>query len=247
MRYAFGVEYFEIGLGNEIERRLAADHHNERGWHGNAVLFRTEPERLALIRLEDDGLWFGCEESLVSPRLLAQPRVGGRCAVAAILATKGGRVCVVSTHLESGDAALIRLSQMERLLAAIEAFAPGIPVVIGGDLNTGSTLEEGEQQREPLFRAAERRGYCWDGNPAGATTRNSPLNDCERPGRKLDWFCSRGLATVSSAILQAVDERGTVLSDHEPILASFTSEPCPSADRAPVTRSQARLSSNSSR
>ena len=69
MHYAFGLEFLELGLGNEIEARLAADDHNELGWHGNAVLSRVEPKALCLIRLDDHGQWFCPGEGAAFERL----------------------------------------------------------------------------------------------------------------------------------------------------------------------------------
>nr|WP_321462372.1 endonuclease/exonuclease/phosphatase family protein [uncultured Cohaesibacter sp.] len=221
MRYAFAVEFFELGLGNDLERRLAADDHNERGWHGNALLCRVEPTAFALIRLDDSGLWFCPDDKLSSPSVLKQPRIGGRCAVAALLPGEDGDICVASVHLESLDDPAIRQSQMERLIAALDAFAPDVPTIIGGDLNTSFSPFDGRERQEPIFAAAERHGYSWEHNAAGTTTRSSLLTHKPRPAKKLDWFCARGFAAKGADILPAVDEGGKVLSDHEIIKGQF--------------------------
>ncbi|WP_119307111.1 endonuclease/exonuclease/phosphatase family protein [Cohaesibacter haloalkalitolerans] len=221
MRYAFGVEFFELGLGNDLERRLAADDHNNCGWHGNALLCRQEPDALALIRLDESGLWFCPEDGLGNDSVAKQPRVGGRCAIAAILPSEAGTICVASAHLESLDDPSIRLSQMERLIAALDGFAPGLPTIIGGDLNTAFTPEGGGTKEEPLFRAAERHGFSWANNAKGTTTRRSLLTYKPRPPRKLDWLCARGFVPVEAAILPAIEASGKALSDHEIILGRY--------------------------
>ncbi|WP_316859015.1 endonuclease/exonuclease/phosphatase family protein [uncultured Cohaesibacter sp.] len=221
MRYAFGVEFFEMGLGNDIERRLSADQHNECGFHGNALLSRVEPKAVALIRLDDSGLWFAPQGHLSNNNVVSQPRIGGRCAIAAILETEHGDICVASVHLESLDDASIRLSQMERLIAALDAFAPDLPVIVGGDLNTGKSLEEAEERKEPLFEAAERHGFSWENNASGSTTRRSLLTNRPKPKLKLDWFFARGFTAGGADILPAVDEAGKVLSDHDLIMGHF--------------------------
>ncbi|SNY91923.1 Metal-dependent hydrolase, endonuclease/exonuclease/phosphatase family [Cohaesibacter sp. ES.047] len=221
MHYAFGLEFFELGLGNEAERRLAADDHNELGWHGNAVLSRVKPRGLALIRLDDHGHWFCPDEGLRSARVDQQPRVGGRCAIAAILPTEAGDVCAVSTHLENNAPSAYRQSQIDRLIAALDAFAPDVPVIIGGDLNTGGDPANGGGRNEPLFKAAERHGFTWDNNAIGPTTRKSPLSGAVRPKMQLDWFGARGLDGKGAQIIPALDEVGKVLSDHELIVGHF--------------------------
>lgn len=176
MRYAFGLEFFEMDLGSDIERNLAADDFNEKGWHGNAVLARAEPIACALIRLDDHGQWFCLDDGPDADQINQQPRVGGRNAVAMILPTQAGNICVVSTHLESNAGISARQSQMERLMAALDGFAPGLPVIIGGDLNTGNNIEGLDWQKESLFAAAERHDYDWSNNADGYTTRKSLLD-----------------------------------------------------------------------
>ena len=221
MHYAFGVEFFELGLGNDLERRLAADDHNERGWHGNAILCCVPPRDQALIRLDASGLWFCPDDKLRNSSVSKQPRIGGRCAVAAILPTEAGEICVASVHLESLEDPSIRLAQMERLIAALDAFAPHMPTIIAGDLNTAYTPEDGDALQEPIFRAAERHGYSWENNASGTTTRSSQLTYKPRPPRKLDWFCSRGFACHGAHILPAVNDIGSALSDHDIIKGRF--------------------------
>ncbi|WP_321448826.1 endonuclease/exonuclease/phosphatase family protein [uncultured Cohaesibacter sp.] len=221
MCYAFGLEFFELGLGNDLERRLAADDHNEKGWHGNAILFSVPPVAQTLIRLDASGLWFCPDDGLSNSSVSKQPRIGGRCAVAAILPTQAGDVCVASVHLESLDDPAIRLAQMERLIAALDAFAPSLPTIIAGDLNTAFTPEDGTALQEPLFRAAERHGYSWENNAQGTTTRSSLLTYKPRPPCKLDWFCTRGFSCHGAHILPAVNDIGSALSDHEIIMGRF--------------------------
>ncbi|MEY8100057.1 endonuclease, partial [Falsihalocynthiibacter sp. S25ZX9] len=84
---------------------------------------------------DDHGHWFSSDELNADPE---QPRVGGRMAIAAILPRDSGTVCVVSTHLDSNADARYRAVQFERLLDAIDDFAPDMPVLIGWDLNTGN-------------------------------------------------------------------------------------------------------------
>ena len=38
MHYAFGVEFFEMGLGGPTERVFCHDDFNAEGWHGNGIL-----------------------------------------------------------------------------------------------------------------------------------------------------------------------------------------------------------------
>lgn len=218
MAFAYGVEFLELSLGNAADRAGAVDGHNARGFHGNAILARAAIADAALIRLDDDGRWFGAER--------AQPRIGGRVAVTGWVAVEDGRLLAVSTHLESSSNAAFREQQMVRLLDAVDAMAGSDPVIIGGDMNTGNQVPGGDWRLEGLFRRAEERGYAvHGGHPTAPTTRASRLTPNPQ-SLKLDWFFTRGLVVEESRIVAALAADGTPLSDHELMLCRIAgSEP----------------------
>lgn len=218
MHYAYGVEFFELGLGGETERPYCVDNHNRAGWHGNAVLSRAAPTRVALIRLDDAGHWFAASDLSVDG---SQPRIGGRMAIASVLPTAAGELCVFSTHLESNAGSTRRAAQMQALLEAVEGFAPDMPVIIGGDLNTGNDADQPDWTKEELFDLARARGYSWDNNAEGMTTRRSYLTPHPTRRMKLDWFAARGLSLYGAEIVPSVDPEGEPLSDHELIVGQF--------------------------
>ncbi|WP_300062612.1 endonuclease/exonuclease/phosphatase family protein [uncultured Roseobacter sp.] len=218
MHYAFGVEFYEMGLGGPTERHFCKDDFNARGWHGNGVLSAAPFERLALIRLDRDGHWFTGAAGQTD-----QPRVGGRMAVAAVLPTEAGPVCVVSTHLESNAQAPHRHAELARLLTEVEAFAGEMPVLIGGDLNTGNHMPpDYDWRQETLFALAEERGYAWSLTPDGTTTRKSLITPHPTRKMKLDWFCHRGLTGAGGQIVPALTPDDTPLSDHECLVGQVT-------------------------
>ncbi|PLW78396.1 endonuclease [Cohaesibacter celericrescens] len=223
MRYAYGVEFFEMGLGGPTERPYCKDDFNASGWHGNAILSAVPFEKLALFRLDQNGRWFCTgSNSAADPE---QPRMGGRMAVAAIVPTETGPLCVVSTHLESNANAAYRHQQFASLLSMIDRFAPDIPVLIGGDLNTGNHIPPDFDWRvESLFDLAREQGYHWDLTPDGVTTRNSLITPHDTRRMKLDWFCARGLVGAAKPLLASLDTDGTPLSDHECILCDVVTK-----------------------
>ena len=220
MHYAYGVEFFEMDLGGETERQFCKDDFNKHGWHGNGILSAVPFEKLALMRLDDEGRWF-----IIGPDRIAdpgQPRMGGRMAVAAIVPGENGPICVVSTHLESNSGAEHRHQQFVKLLDMVEEFAPGLPVLIGGDLNTGNHIPPDYDWRvETLFDMARERGYRWDLTADGITTRHSLITPHDKRRMKLDWFCARGLDGKALPLLASLDTDGTPLSDHECILCDI--------------------------
>jgi endonuclease/exonuclease/phosphatase family metal-dependent hydrolase len=231
--YAYAVEFVELTLGDPEERRQAADRQNTAGLHGGAVTAAGGVHRPALIRLGPADTWFlrGADD---------QRRIGGRIAVAGTLRLAGAReIVLAAAHLESNSSPDARARQMALLLAALDRYADGRAVLLGGDLNTCSitrpwqdtpealrALETADPGRfrdpvawEPLFEVAAGRGYGWPAaNAPGVTTRTSALGPAGgRPAAKLDWFLTRGLEVLDPAILPAVDpaDGTTALSDHE--------------------------------
>lgn len=218
MTYAFGVEFFEMDLGGETERGFCEDDFNARGWHGNAILSAVPFDKVTMFRLDDHGHWF-------TPGAggdAGQPRVGGRNAIAAVIPAENGPICFVSTHLESNAGADHRARQFDLLMDAVDGFAPGMPVVIGGDLNTGNHAPPDDDWRsEPLFERARARGYDWSLTADGVTTRPSLITPHPSRQMKLDWLCARGLDGRRTAVLSSLDPTGRPLSDHDAVLAQI--------------------------
>lgn len=214
MVHAYGVEFHELDLGGPTERHFCTDDFNLLGWHGNGILSRAPFERVTLIRLDDHGHWFSAAAG-ADPE---QPRLGGRMAVAAVVPTEAGPLCVVSTHLESNADGAHRAEQMAVLLDGIDAFAPHMPVLIGGDLNTGNHCPPDFDWRgEALFPMAEARGYSWAFTADGMTTRPSLITPHPSRVMKLDWFAGRGLEPLDKRVISSISADGTPLSDHDAV------------------------------
>ncbi len=222
--HAFGVEFVELGLGDDAEQRDAAGTDNERGLHGNAIVTSAPLHGPEAIRLPGVGLgWFAAE----SP----QPRVGGRMALAATVVIDGVPVQVASTHLENRTDAEHRAEQMEVLLQAVDERGDGGPAIVGGDLNTLGArdielfdralvrdLRATEPWRfswpvdhEPLFEVARARGFTWtDANVAAPTTVHDGGGLPDHVPLRLDWLLVRGLVARRPAVILAGG-----LSDHQ--------------------------------
>lgn len=207
MGYAFGVEFVELGLGGPNELEFCTDDFNTHGFHGNAILARPPLLHGTLIRLEDHGHWFTPE----SP----EARIGTRCAIAAVIETTSGPVCAISVHLENRAPPAYRARQIGELLETIEGLHEDMPVLLGGDLNTGSIGGAG-LDAESLFDLARERGFERHGGPLDQmTTRPSRVSRTPKGAAKLDWFLTRGLEIGESRIVPALAPDGEVLSDHD--------------------------------
>jgi endonuclease/exonuclease/phosphatase family metal-dependent hydrolase len=222
MGYAYGVEFLELGLGDERERVWHQGEANAVGFHGNALLSRLPIRDVALIRLDDGAAWWLEAEG-------DQRRLGWRMAIAATVETTEGPILAVAVHLESKSDAADRAGQMARLLAVVEARAGGMPVVIGGDLNTKDLLEldEGDwlanpQAREPLFGMLLEAGFDWaSANTGDQTLRSRPDGTPLPPFCRIDWLFSRGLAAANPRTIPALDRSGSAISDHDLVVADF--------------------------
>ncbi|MDE1992196.1 MAG: endonuclease, partial [Rhizobiaceae bacterium] len=190
MNYAYGVEFLELSLGSEIEHSFCKDDFNEKGFHGNAMMASTALKDPFLFRLPGDAVWFKDSNE--------QPRVGERCAVGATIETEAGPFVAVSVHLESVATPAYRERQMAALIDAVEAYAPGLPILIGGDLNTGNH-SGGDFRTDTLFAMAAARGFESHGGPhEQPSTRPSLITRFPERAMKLDWFLSRGLKISDS-------------------------------------------------
>lgn len=228
MAYAFGVEFLELDLGGATERAFCTETSNALGWHGNAILSSVPFEAVMMVRLLDHGHWFAGPSDTVDPN---QPRVGARMALAAILPSVNGPICVVSTHLESNADAAHRHAQFRILLDAVDTFAPDMPVLIGGDLNTGNNAPpDWDWREETLFDLANTRGYDWKFTAAGTTTRASLITPHPTRKMKLDWLAGRDLICAGCGILSSLTDDDKPLSDHDCVHCRATI-PTPPAGR----------------
>jgi endonuclease/exonuclease/phosphatase family metal-dependent hydrolase len=223
--YVFGVEFIELGLGDEAERAVAG-RANERGLHGNAIVSPTHLGDPAVVRLPESGPgWFGTDSS--------QPRVGSRVAVLATIALDGVPVELASAHLENRTDAGHRAEQMEVLLRAQGERSDGGPAVVGGDFNSLGVsyadlldrplvrrLRQEDPTRftwpvayEPLFEVARAHGFEWtDANVAAPTTEHDAAGLPDHVPLKLDWILVRGLVARRPAVIPAGG-----LSDHHAV------------------------------
>lgn len=213
MAHAFGVEFLELEAGNEVELQFCTDGFNRHGFHGNALLAATALQCPALVRLPDQLFWFNTEVSA---------RIGSRCAVVATVMTEAGPISAVSVHLESRGDAAHRHTQMRMLLDTVDQLVGDMPVILGGDLNTG-LADGGDFEKETLFAEAAGRGYQrHSGAGSETTTRPSRVNLRPRGNFKLDWFLTRGVKVAESRVVPAIAEDGDVLSDHEMVVITIT-------------------------
>ncbi|MEF0862641.1 MULTISPECIES: endonuclease/exonuclease/phosphatase family protein [Rhizobium] len=213
MNYAYGVEFLELSLGSEIERSLCKDDFNEKGFHGNSLMASVALRDAFLFRLPGEAKWFNDSNE--------QPRIGDRCAVGAIVETEAGPFVAVSVHLESVATVAYRERQMAALIDAVEGFAPGLPILIGGDLNTGNHTG-GDFSTDTLFAMAEGRGFECHGGPLDQTsTRPSLITRFPDRIMKLDWFLSRGLKISESHLVSSLNEEGKPLSDHDMVVCTI--------------------------
>jgi endonuclease/exonuclease/phosphatase family metal-dependent hydrolase len=233
MGYAYGVEFVELGLGDDREREWHKGQRNHAGLHGNAILSRLPLHDLALIRLDSGGRWF--KDRINGKGTGIQRRLGGRMALAGRIATDDGDFVIVSLHLESESDAQGRAQQMTRLLHAINGCYGNARMVIGGDCNTAALPAvdpaRPEDARawfhhcdayEPMFEVMQQGRFGWrSANDMAATQRMRPDGRPLPPFRRIDWLFTRGLDAKSPRTVAAVDESGAAISDHDALVVEL--------------------------
>lgn len=204
LNYAWGLEFIEL-----------VDGENEKGFHGNAVFSRWPIRRAGVVRLPEQYNWY----------FDRQRRIGGRLAVFAQLDVGGRPLGAVSIHLENRTHGQGRKAQMEALLRAVEKELPGMPLILGGDLNTNTfdgrskedigavaaspdlrrrCLEDAARYEEllPMAEAAGYRIVPEEPRP----TRRKPLPGGAVLPLRLDWILLRGLSPVESRVISTARE-----------------------------------------
>ena len=196
MNAAFGLEFIELVNGED-----------PKGFHGNAVFSRFPICRAEAVRLPEQYNWY----------FDRQRRIGGRLAVLAELDVDGMPVGVGSIHLENRTHGPGRQAQLEAVLAAAEKMFPGMPVILGGDLNT-NTFDGRDKdaiqavagspalQRRCLTDVAAWEGCLGAAEAAGyrllpespVATRRKPLPGGGYLGLRLDWLLGRGVRSGES-------------------------------------------------
>jgi endonuclease/exonuclease/phosphatase family metal-dependent hydrolase len=217
--YVYGLEFAELGLGDDRETIWHEGETNRFGYHGNAIVSRHALYEPFVVRLDDGAHWF------IGLETVDQRRIGFRNAVAARVGEGDHALWCVSAHFENRATPETRADQARRLVAAINQRSGDLPVIIGGDFNT-STLPTDPQALErafndpsplePMFAVFRDAGFGWyDANIAEPSCRTRPDGTPEGPFTKIDWFFTRGLDASDPATLAAVASEGSAISDHE--------------------------------
>ncbi len=213
--YAFGLEFLELGHMPPPAGFPMLGTTNTEGFHGNGFVSTLPFADPVVIRLAEVAQWFND-----APAGLER-RIGTRIAVAATFTVGTARFVACSAHLESLGGGAGRARQMAGLLDALDAYAGGLPVVIGGDLNALIPPGQRDPAIEPLFAVAEARGFDFTAaNTVAPTTRASAWSN-HRGDRQLDWFCTRGMRAGDPAIVPAIGADADILSDHEMIIVTL--------------------------
>ncbi len=208
MNYAYGVEFLELTLGSGAERKEYSGE-NQWGYHGNAILSKYPLRDLQMIRFPGIEKWYQHE----------QQRLGGRMALFAKVNIGTSEIALVVTHLESGKDQInekIRVKEMDMLINALQGYAPDIPVILGGDLNTSMKSE--------LFQYVHNFGF----EVEEANDLTSGTGQEYKGGRvhfnntHIDYLCVKGFniikdkysPTVVPAVYPPGELKGKMLADH---------------------------------
>lgn len=196
LNYVYALEFIEL-----------VNREDPKGFHGNAVFSRWPIRRAAVVRLPEQYNWY----------FDRQRRIGGRCAVLAELEVAGRRIGVGSIHLENRTHGPGRKAQLDAVLQAAEELFPGLPVILGGDLNTNTFDGRDKDAINQIAASPELQRRCledvaaWEeclptAEALGYTlvplrpeaTRRKPLPWGGALELRLDWLLVRGMAAEDS-------------------------------------------------
>ncbi|MBQ5991605.1 MAG: endonuclease/exonuclease/phosphatase family protein [Clostridia bacterium] len=199
--YAYALEFIELVNPND-----------RKGYEGNTLFSKWPIVRAEALHLPEGYNWY----------FDSQKRIGARVALFCELDVAGRRIGVVCTHLENRTVPASRAAQMQAILEKADAMFKGLPVLIGGDLNTNA-FDYGEAEAlrafrrqqadgivvdpspfEPLFALAERAGYDYRTlNGEALPTRRRPTGDGVLY-LHLDWIFGRGVTCVQNGTISTL-------------------------------------------
>lgn len=198
---------------------------------GNAILCAHPLDDLRATMLPD-----------ARPRITLSRMPGVPTALTATVDNAGRRLTVAVVHLERRWDPVGRALQMGKFL---DALGGANPAIVGGDLNTTTTVTDGmrelaraaaallvnprrfhsPQLYEPLFAHLSRNGFVIEGANVPRAPTFTPSGLVPRLWRpKLDWLAARGLSPVagSAAVVAAQTSRfGRRVSDHDFVVCEF--------------------------
>ncbi len=196
MNAVFGLEFIELVNGED-----------PKGFHGNAIFSRWPIRRAKVVRLPEQYNWY----------FDRQRRIGGRLAILAELDVAGTPVGVGTIHLENRTHGPGRRAQLETVLAEAERMFPGIPVLLGGDLNTNTFDGRDKDAIQAVAGSPALQRRCledvsaWEGCLPAAEevgyrllpekalpTRRKPLPGGGHLDLRLDWLLVRGVGAGES-------------------------------------------------
>lgn len=176
MAHVFGNSYLCLDAGDPVDRLRGGSGQNTHAMHGNAILSRWPLRRACNVPV------FVTKDKFHS----SEKRLGAKRALWAQVETPLGPVVLASAHLDSVASSSQRARQLGDLVASLPA---GLPVVLGGDLNThtydvSSTgglvrnlwqkllrggfphaihhyMHPWEVYETPVFRVLEEAGFRW--------------------------------------------------------------------------------------
>ncbi len=226
MNYVFGLEFIELVNGEDA-----------KGFHGNAIFSRWPIKHAKVVRLPEQYNWY----------FDRQRRIGGRLAILAELDVNGRSVGVGTIHPENRTHGPGRQEQLETILKAADEMFVGMPVALGGDLNTNTfdgrdkdAIQEiagsPELQRrcledvaawEGCLPAAEKAGYKAMPDHPIATRRKPlpPVITCRDSAGghhldlRLDWLLLRDLEPTDSRTISTCRETWPFAAPGSPLEA----------------------------
>jgi endonuclease/exonuclease/phosphatase family metal-dependent hydrolase len=195
LAHALGMNWIAAGEFQEIGEARG----RSAAITGQAILSKFPIEEPEVLRFASQDRW----RWSINP---VQPRRGGRIALRA----QTGGILVYNTHIESGQNSRLKRQQMAEILADQSRHATAdIPVVIGGDFNSGPV------HQASIFRSLTGASFA---DALGEAGQRGPTSLGQRD--PIDWIFVKNVKPLSGRVVDGSDA-----SDHFPVLAALEAVP----------------------
>ncbi len=195
------ADRLHLNLCYAIEFEELSQERGGKAFIGQATLTRLPIRASRVLRFQKQSGFWKPHDWIPSSIPLLQRRLGSRVALVTELEFAGQRIVVYNAHLESRSMGPLQAAQLDEILADLDRYPPGTPVIIGGDLNT-------KYFPSVFLHKLEQAGF-----------RSATGEHIERTHTivmALDWIFARGVKIEDGTVRR--DLKG---SDHYPLYAEL--------------------------
>lgn len=198
------ADRLQLNASYGIEFEELSQERGGKAFIGQATLTRLPIHSSRVLRFRNQSGFWKPHDWIPSSIPFLQRRIGSRIALVTDLEFAGRPLVVYNAHLESRSMGRIQSEQLDEILADLRQYAPGTPIIIGGDLNTKYFASN-------FLHKLEKAGF--------RSAMGDRIERTHAIAMSLDWIFARGVKLDAGRVRR--DLKG---SDHYPLYGELEAE-----------------------